>query len=399
MKNKPIFIALMIVVTFFSCKTKSGSESVIVTPPVLSYPEALFTRVSPGANSQLGLFMPINTSSSWYNDHVAAASILKPAETKDGKWRMYVRGSTSDGHGTIGMFEQETTNFNPTKVVTFGTGGWIENSASPVLSYDSRPGHEYEQNRVLSPAPVVGPDGNVYLYYVTRNNAGDKSVCEAISIDAGECVFTKYTNNPMISDVSPSSFALGYGPTTYVVYENGFYYHFSHGGGVGGSQMWLSKSTSATELNQTFLIIPRGTAQEYDSKSIEGGRIFKVTGSDKWFMVYSVSATHGDYPERLHCAWTTDAGLQNLQPWHKVVNNTPFFMRGHIGQWDQGAMWTGDIIEVTEGSTKYLYMYYEAWGKQGTVVDRDVEYFAGGHSQIGIAKVSTQAFLEWAGNP
>ena len=44
-------------------------------------------------------------------------------------------------------------------------------------------------------------------------------------------------------------------------------------------------------------------------------------------------------------------------------------------------------------------MYYEAWGKQGTVVDRDVEYFAGDHSKLGIAKVSTLAFLEWAGNP
>lgn len=395
MKNKLLFIALIIIVTLLSCKKKSVNDP----EPIVTTPESLFIRVSPGANSQLGLFMPINATRTWYNDHVAAASILKPTETKDGKWRMYVRGSCIDGHSTIGMIEQAITNFDPTKIVTSGTGGWIENPSSPVLNYNSSPGQEYEENRVLSPVPLVGPDGNAYMYYVTRNFAGDKSVCEASSSDVNGIIFTKYANNPLISDVAPSSFATGYGPATYALYYNGFYYHFSHGGGVGGSQMWLSKSTSPTTLTQPVLIVARGAAPAYDNKSIEGGRIFKVTGSDKWFMVYSVSASHGDYPERLHCAWATDSEFQNLLPWHKVINSLPFFLRGNPGQWDQGAMWTGDIIEVTEGSTKFLYMYYEAWGKQGAVPNRDVEYFKDGHSQLGIAKVSSQAFLNWAGNP
>lgn len=365
-----------------------------ITTPALTYPDVLFQRVSPGAGSQLGLFIPINTGGSWYADHIAAASVMKPTDTKDGKWRLYVRGSSTDGHSTIGMFEQTTTGFDPTQLVGSGTGGWIEGtSPNPVLSYD--PSHVYEESRVLSPVPVKGPNGNVVMYYTSKDNAGEKSVCLATATDMSGKIFTKNVKNPLLTDVPPGSFATGYGALTYTIYENNNYYHFNHGGGSGGSQMWISKAAQQDTIKQPVNIIARGVAGDPDSQSIEGGRLFKVTGSSLWFMVYSESATHSDYPERFHCAYATDAELQAMTPWHKVVNSKPFFLRGNAGQWDQGAMWTGDVLETSVGGTNYLYMYYEAWGKQGAVKDRNDDYFSGAHSQLGVAKVSTADFLNW----
>ena len=42
-------------------------------------------------------------------------------------------------------------------------------------------------------------------------------------------------------------------------------------------------------------------------------------------------------------------------------------------------------------------MYYEGWGCEGAVPDRDYPYFGGGHSTTGCASVSKGEFLKWCG--
>ena len=105
-------------------------------------------------------------------------------------------------------------------------------------------------------------------------------------------------------------------------------------------------------------------------------------------MVYQGSDKNFDYPARFHVAYSDD-----LLSWTKVDNSQPFFNRGEAGAWDQGAIWFGEVFEY-DGT---LYMYYEGWGNNSAVADRDTPYFSGGHSSTGCASVSKNTFLKWCG--
>lgn len=361
-----------------------------IVVPQMTYPVTLFNRVSPGYNAQLGLFIAkTNVANSWYKDHIAGVTLLKPVETKDGKWRMYVRGS-GNSHSTIGMFEQASASLtNPTIV---GTGGWKENSSvaypNPVLNYGS---YSWEAEDVANPVTVVDANKNLYLYYVGKAadggaNGGTKSIGVASSTDTGGLIFTK-SSTPL----KQGPFVNNHGVTTSVLFKNNIYYHFNHGGGTGaeGSQIWLGTNSSPTALTDPTLVVAQGTT--YDSRSVQAGRVFKIPNDpnpNRRYMVYSSSATNGDYPNRFHCAYSSDDWLT----WTKVTNNKPFFLRGKLGQWDQGAVWSCDVLEYNGD----LYMYYEGWGRQGTMTDRNEAYSGpGGASQLGVAKVSVSDFLNW----
>ena len=83
----------------------------------------------------------------------------------------------------------------------------------------------------------------------------------------------------------------------------------------------------------------------------------------------------------------------DLLNWTKVNNTKPFFKRGEAETWDQGGIWFGEVLEYGDK----LYMYYEGWGCEGAVPDRDYPYFGGGHSTTGCAFVAKSEFLEWCG--
>lgn len=101
-----------------------------------------------------------------------------------------------------------------------------------------------------------------------------------------------------------------------------------------------------------------GGPGNFDLKSVNGSRIFRLEGVDKWFMVYQGSDRHFDFPDRFHVAYSDD-----LLNWTKVQNTRPFFERGPAGRWDQGGIWFGEVFEL-DGM---LYMYYEGWGCEGSV--------------------------------
>ncbi|OPZ04289.1 MAG: hypothetical protein BWZ10_03190 [candidate division BRC1 bacterium ADurb.BinA364] len=76
-----------------------------------------------------------------------------------------------------------------------------------------------------------------------------------------------------------------------------------------------------------------------------------------------------------------------------MANAQPLFERGAPGEWDQGAIWFGEVFE----HQGMLYMLYEGWGWPGLSFDRAKAYAKPGRSQTGIASVSVQRFLQWCG--
>jgi hypothetical protein len=312
----------------------------------------------------------------WRDIHVANATIMEPENTPDGKWRMYVRGSGNvpEYHDQIGLLYQDTESFDP-------FGPWKEYENNPVLPYGSL--GTYSEKNVLDCAPVKGENGEMYLFFMGVDYAGTGVLSGSISNDEG--LSFKRFDKPLKYFVGCSD----------VVYHEGKYYIFFGDGHWNGSS-WGNLSlyvgvTSNPEVLDDSNIYPAinigGGPDEFDSYSVNGGRVFRIKGVDKWFMTYQGSRRHFDFPNRFHVAYSDD-----LIHWTKVDNDQPLFERGAYGEWDQGGIWYGEIFE----SGDKLYLYYEGWGIDGEVPDRDVPYFSGG-SQTGAASVSTSDFLKWTG--
>lgn len=313
----------------------------------------------------------------WRCEHIANAAILTPDETPDGKWRMYIRGSGYDEsgeyHDQIGLFTQEASNFKP-------GGPWDEYPSNPVIAH-GEPG-TCDELHLLDCAPCVGADGEIWFFYQavrgTLDNKQGSLACRH-STDGG---YT-FTAGKQIRDRVGCSDAL---------YHDGKYYiYYGYNPGDGTLKVDCSITSDPESLvgaEVHTVLLPGGGPDEFDALSVNGTRIFRLDGIDKWFMVYQGSDQHFDFPDRFHVALSDD-----LIHWTKVQNPQPFFERGAAGRWDQGGIWFGEVIEVDD----MLYMYYEGWGCEGYVPDRDEPYFAGGHSSTGCASVSKAAFLKWCG--
>lgn len=313
----------------------------------------------------------------WRSIHAANVSILKPVETVDGKWRLFMRGSgnNADGyHDNIGTFTQNAANFNP-------YGPWLEQINNPNLTHGAV--GTYEERNVLDAAVVSEPGKKISLFYMSRDANNRSGLCVATS-DNGGITFTKFYNNPLKKDVGPND----------AVFSNNQYYLFygdAKWNGTGFNeplQIWLSVSTCATIMNSTpTYALKVGGYGSFDSYSVNGAKIFKVSGDDRWFMLYQCSVNNFDYPERFHCAYSV-----NLINWTKVDNTKPLLTRGTAGEFDQGAIWTGSVIE----NNGCLYIYYEGWGSfSNDILIRDKAYYAGGNSRVGIAECSVKDFLAW----
>jgi hypothetical protein len=185
------------------------------------------------------------------------------------------------------------------------------------------------------------------------------------------------------------------------VYHNGKYYIF-HGNANSNAganpeyvrgplvlYVTVTDDPVSIENATTYMALDVGGGPDnFDSNSVNGSRIFRLQGIDKWFMVYQGSAVHFDFPDRFHVAYSDD-----LIHWTKVSNRQPFFTRGQEGKWDQGGIWYGSLFEYKDN----LYLYYEGWGCEQTVPDRNKPYFAYGYSSTGVASASKADFLKWCG--
>jgi len=315
----------------------------------------------------------------WMREHIANAAILPPSESPDGQnWWLYARGSGYNEagvyHDQIGLFKQSAASFNP-------QGGWIANENNPIIHHGA-PG-AFDEMHLLDCAPVVGGDGNVYFYYqavrgISSEDRKGSLACRK-STDGG---YT-FDNGVLLRDGVGCSDA---------IYHNGKYYIF-YGYGYNDGYMKIDCAVTSDPMSLTgaeihTVLLPGNGPVNFDRLTVNGARIFRLEGVNKWFMVYQGSTRHFDFPERFHVAYS-----DNLLDWTKVNNDKPFFKRGDAGTWDQGAIWFGEVFEYNNT----LYMYYEGWGCDGAVPDRDYPYFGGGHSSTGCASVSKEEFLKWCG--
>ncbi|MDQ8192900.1 hypothetical protein QEH59_00585 [Coraliomargarita sp. SDUM461004] len=327
----------------------------------------------------------------WRSVHVANAAILRPEESPDSLWRMYVRGSAfypNHGgapedyyHDSIGLLYQTAVDFSP-------RGPWLEHPDNPLLIHGERDAHDGKH--LLDCAPVWGQDAQgedtLYLIYKAISYGGGGSLAAAFSPMPGDD-FTKFLSNPLQSRVGPCD----------VVYHEGKYYIY-----YGNTKYDVVSRRNQSKLKtylavvddirdfpdaERSLVLDVGQDGAFDSESVHGGRIFQL--KDRWYMVYQCSDRHMDYPNRFHVAWSDD-----LLSWNKVDNPHPFFLRGPAGTWDEGGIWYGEVFEY-EGT---LYMYYEGWGTGKPRYDRDRPYVRGARSQTGLASVSVDDFLKWCGH-
>ncbi len=329
----------------------------------------------------------------WRSIHVANAAVLTAAESPDGMWRLYIRGSgrfPEEGpnrernyHDSIGLFTQQAEDFSP-------YGPWNEHPASPLLVHG--PADSYDGKHLLDCCPVWGktPDGRrdaLFMFYKGVSYRDGGCLAGAVSLDRG-VTFTKFDSNPLQRLVGPCD----------VVYHQDRYFIFYGDANVDPVtrratdrlKTYVAITTDPTDISRAprQLAVDVGPPGAFDSRSVHGGRIFSLNGT--WFMVYQASARHFDYPDRFHAAYSTD-----LVHWTKVQNTTPLFERGPAGQWDQGAIWFGEVFKHGDD----LYMLYEGWGWQGLEFDRGKAYAKPGRSQTGIASVSVTEFLDWCGLP
>ena len=332
--------------------------------------------------------IPVSPEHPWRAVHVANAAILSPEESPDGLWRLYLRGSgyfPAEGgtpeenfHDSIGLFVQHAEGFSP-------SGPWKPCPGNPVIVHGHKDG--YDGKNLLDCAPVWGKKKNggdvlVMLYKGVSYRDGE-CLAGAYSTDGGKS-FTKFPINPMQRYIGPCD----------VVFHRNKYYVFY------GDAKFDPQLGRLTDRLRTYLAVvgnladfaaaPRrlaldvGPQGSFDSRSVHGGRIFRL--ENRWYMVYQCSSRFIDYPDRFHVAWSDD-----LLKWTKVDNPKPFFMRGKAGTWDEAGIWYGEVFE--HGHT--LYMYYEGWGSGRPGYDRSRPYMPGGRSQTGLASVSVERFLQW----
>ena len=300
----------------------------------------------------------------WRDAHIANAGILNPSQNPTGQWMMYIRGTghTPDYHDQIGLFTQPADDFHP-------FGPWKEYEGNPVIPFS--PKGAFDDYLLLDTAPVMGKDSVMYVYYKGRNYEMESHIGVAWSTDGGY-TFSK-PGHPWLDQHSGTGSA---------IYHDGKYWLFS------GSRVYVSEDPlngNDAEVYQT--IVPGGAPSHFDDNVLWGTMVFRLEGVDKWFMAYQGSARHPDFPDRFHIAVSDD-----LIHWTKVQNSQPLFTRGSEGEWDQGGMWCPEIEEY-DGM---LYLYYEGWGIDKKIADRNQNYFEG-HSSVGVASASKDAFLRWCG--
>lgn len=296
----------------------------------------------------------------WMSNSIANPDFLTPEESPDGNWWLFVRGG--DGSRShLGIYTQDTADFNP-------AGPWTYYEGNPVIPAGWYGEEDWQQ--AIDQCPVMGDDGRLYLFYKGISRDRKNTVLVAVSDDG--LAYTRQ-DSPWKEDCGVAD----------VVKSEGKYYLYV------SRRVYVSDNPLDGRDAEMYWTLEKGTGpSNCDWYSINGQKIFRVSGSDKWFMAYQCGTCNPDFPDRFHIAVSDD-----LIHWDKVDNGRPFFTRGARGEWDQGAIWAPAIFEY-DGN---LYLYYEGWGREGHVPDRDRKYFRPGHSQIGIAVCPVDEFLEWCG--
>ncbi|MCK5851962.1 hypothetical protein KAH27_02940 [bacterium] len=348
--------------------------------------QSVFTKCGSRKPGKEGLVLPYIPKVSWRSVHAANAAFLKNIDPRDRKEKIYFYFRGTDKNkgleiNSIGLWTQPAETFSPTdewKTIDEG-GKWTDHG----IVINSGP-EIYDCNSVLDTCVTKGPHGEIYVYYIGKDNHYDATLCVAKSKDGG-FTFKKSKNNPIMKDVGPTD----------AVYHNGKFYVFY------GDAKWDRSIRRSTDKLTIYVAVTKnpvnlknakiykcvapGKTGEWDSSAVGGGRIFRLNG--KWWMVYQAGDSHFDFHPRMNAAYSDD-----LTHWEKVNSPFPLFLRGESGNWDQGAIWWGEILPWENK----LYMFYEGWGSLGFTPVRNSDYYYPGRSQLGRSSCTTNQFLKWA---
>lgn len=301
----------------------------------------------------------------WMSNSIANPHVLPPEKTLDGKWWLLVRGGDKY-KSRLGYYTQKAASFNP-------IGPWQYHAGNPVVDVNIH-GYEVDSFQAIDPCGLK-VNGTFYLYYKGngwKDGEMTSSVLLATTTD-GE------TFTPVMT---PWKAGIGVAD---VVEWNGKYWLYV----ARRIYSFTNLLSGGQAVEHPDILLPGDGPDNCDWYSINGGKLFYMDG--KWFLFYQAGTRNPDFPGRFHVAYSDD-----LLHWTKVQNAQPLFTRGPRGTWDQGAIWAPSVFEW-EGM---LYMYYEGWGVEGEVPNRDEQYFldkVGGHSQVGIAVCPKEDFLKWCG--
>ncbi len=348
----------------------------------------IFKRFGNKATANEGLIIPANPKFQWRSLYAANAAYLRNTDPHDKieKMFLYFRG-TDPSKGwdinSIGLMTHPFKTFNPTNSwKTKEEGGqWTDLGVVVPAGPDN-----YDCKSVLDTCVVKGTHGDIYLYYIGKDQYYDAMLGVAKSTDGG-FTFKKSKNNPLMEHVGPSD----------VVYYKGKYYIFY------GDAKWNPEIRQITDKLTIYVAVTKdpenlkdakkykciapGPEGSWESCAVGGGRIFRL--KDKWWMIYQGGDTHFDFQPRFHAAYSDD-----LINWTKVKNDRPLFLRGEAGNWDQGAIWWGTAIIWNEK----IYIIYEGWGSLGYAPNRNSSYYYPARSQIGMASCTVKEFLNWTLN-
>lgn len=296
----------------------------------------------------------------WMSNSIANPEVLSPAESLDGRWWLLARGGDgSRSHN--GYFTQEASTFDP-------LGPWTPFEGNPTMPAGWWGTEDAQQ--AIDPCGIT-IDGRFYYYYKGISTDGRNTVLIA-STDDGKT----FTKAPEVwkSDCGVADVVRWNGKNWLYVARRIYEYDDPLDG--------------SSAIEHPDIIEKGGGPCNCDWYSINGGKLFRLESVGKWFLIYQAGTCNTDFPARFHAAYSDD-----LLHWTKVGNLQPLFTRGPRGAWDQGAIWAPSLF-LHEGM---LYMYYEGWGCEGRVEDRDSQYFSGGRSQIGIAACPVEDFIRWCG--
>jgi hypothetical protein len=354
------------IVLFFDPGEESSGEAWMIDD--IEGPDDDISSISLFKRPSSKPYLEGDTRYPWRQAHVTSGVVLGPDLSPDGRWYWYIRGSsTSKGkseHQTIGVLTQDAATFDP-------LGKWAEYRNNPVVNVGGP--EDWDNWRILGISPVVLPDGTMHMFYKGRPY-GDtiNSLC-GLAESKDWLNFTKLSKDGPIHQHNPAD----------VVYHEGKYYYY-----VGCWLRIFEDPFQIAESERLRALNAGDGPANFDRVCVYGNGVFRLEGVDKWFMHYYGSSSHSDFPDRMHLATSDD-----LINWTKVQNDQPLFTRGPHGAWDQGAIWPTAIFEYKDK----LYLYYEAWGREGFVADRDQMYFRPAGSMVGVAVVEKDEFLKWCG--
>ncbi len=217
----------------------------------------------------------------------------------------------------------------------------------------------FDDMAVLDPA-AIRFQGKTFLYY-SGLGKGDDSVGLAVSEDKYN--FVKAKKNPVITGRAPE-----------VVLKDGVIYLFYVlMNQRGGYSVFLATSRDGynfEKFSSKPVFEPAAGKEAWDGKTVTTPRIIEKGGV--YYMLYCGDNKYIDYPPHFGIAFSHD-----LITWHRSTKN-PVFSRGEKGEWDEGAIWYGQLYEY---KNKW-YLWYEGWGGAASA---EREYAPGGRSQIGLA--------------